>query len=1336
MISAKLTPFVILILAAYAQSIVKDGQSTKIYRNDALSSIKNETKNQTTRSQTHFQPNGKYSSRIAGNRYGSNGYVFGIRTFPFGRANETANIAKTKGKVSPSTEKVLDFRIAHSENEIKGSVINSEDDDDDDDEQNFYEEDMIKASAGGGKQKKEADDDEEKTLSQQVADGKYGLIQNELFANGSKRPGILSYRSNKEVPKDTKENLGGLEKDEIWLAEDHILVLRGGNYQNSKKNDTPSSSVWPPIDNFLAPNRQVKIPKNPEIPPPFPVQLTENGPIEFIKGQNNPSFLPPIIPPPIPPFVQDANKTFPFPFAVVPNPAEPVNKNKSLPFPVPPHLLPPFLSNLPPGATFVAPPENSTDIDEDDPSIYYPPKYDFIYPLDNTTAVPPGPLVPGIILPPPPDFFSLLENDTNVSTENYNETDDSINSITPTPFIGPKYLPALRKPSRTRIPGHIKRPTKPILNKTDSTYDEAPIKPDKPGVTYVYPEKFNKKTTTTTTTTTTVVPTYNSFRTSNKVPSSKYPGSFNSPIFVPNNPNRSQYHPLPTTSPKPNHITLPPTTKSLPKQILIITTPETVSKDDIENIYKKSKPSDPHKFDHISPEIHPLRSLLKPNVTVSYNGKYGHLPPPTNFQQSIPETDVKIIRGHYVTQPPLTKASKVPSTDVNSITVTPIPVVKKVRIQPEVKPEIKPPALNAPPKATLYFYEETTTEEPSVGQVPDKPIQPIKASVIQHIKPETKPVTPYYYSSQSTSKTPIRQFLEETFHSSNVLTRKPQIAQVNNAEIITHNGYSDIPKMKHLNYGTHVSSPRPNVKYHYVTDGNTVVIPTPKIKDLEIKNSGSSGLQTIHLQPISVRPAPKPIVVEPYIEHSPKPETHSQPPLPHIVTANPVDYNTAEGPFIPSDYYATSRPEHIHFTSQEQTLVDDITKNYFTIFGQKINSPSTTPLVPIKPVPPRPKIKPAQESGLSYISEDGHNFKIQQVHETNTRKPAVPSSPYYARENSKPNSSPRPPSNFEKYLKELTGEDQRDYIVSGVFPVKIKKGKGFLPDGIPSHIFPQHSIIFENHPVITRPKVQFPPNLSTTLRPLVDVEIKPQYIQHISSTAKPYDVYQHVQPQSVQINPNLQQYLQEISSLPSPTTKRPVKVKNPNLDFYQNTPSPIPYPPSEIRQKPISLADDIMVNYKPPRPGAESGAEIVRIPDSYDNIKIVDSPDLSRKPNLPYPTSKPVEFDVGKVFFQNMPKPEFYSQPHQNGGNAFVSYNLPGNGGHFYFLTPQLLNKGSEQGDRAREKGFKRVNRSQDRSIPKVPGAELPGDYSSQIDQTANNGYSNSDYLRRRRKKP
>lgn len=207
------------------------------------------------------------------------------------------------------------------------------------------------------------EDEETKSLSQQVKDGKYGLIQ-ELFSAQPSRPGILSYAPNREVPRDSEKNLGGLKPDEIWLSEGHMLVLSGFN-----KDD---EDEWEPIDDYQAPPRQVKLPSNPSVPPPFPVQLHDGGPTGFVSSKNG--FNP-------------ALQQF----------RPPGNLRQGNGAPAPPFPLPnqPFL-----------PPSSNASLDEDDPSIYYPPPYDFSFPSESTTRLPPGPLVPGIVLPPPPSFFA------------------------------------------------------------------------------------------------------------------------------------------------------------------------------------------------------------------------------------------------------------------------------------------------------------------------------------------------------------------------------------------------------------------------------------------------------------------------------------------------------------------------------------------------------------------------------------------------------------------------------------------------------------------------------------------------------------------------------------------------------------------------------------------------------------------------------------------------------------------------------------------------------------------------------------------------------------------
>lgn len=265
-------------------------------------------------------------------------------------------------------------------------------------------------------------DESKKTLSDQIAEGKYGLIEKELFGKTPKAPGIISYKTNPETPNDNEKTLGGLSKDEIWLAEDHLLILKGGIANDKKNNENEHD--WSPIDDYEAPKRPVKIPLNPRVPPPFPVQFSDNGPLQFI-GANQFSLFNPYtnetglfqnvdghIAPYVPSSSGDHKKNSPTGLGAVKN----STKNSVHEVVSPPpwlfnsnpqdDLLKHFPFNLPLPDQLL---NRTEDFDEDDPSLFYPPPYSFVYKSNYTNLAPVGPLVPGIILPPPPNFFSVYD---------------------------------------------------------------------------------------------------------------------------------------------------------------------------------------------------------------------------------------------------------------------------------------------------------------------------------------------------------------------------------------------------------------------------------------------------------------------------------------------------------------------------------------------------------------------------------------------------------------------------------------------------------------------------------------------------------------------------------------------------------------------------------------------------------------------------------------------------------------------------------------------------------------------------------------------------------------
>uniref|UniRef100_A0A8D8QC72 Uncharacterized protein n=1 Tax=Cacopsylla melanoneura TaxID=428564 RepID=A0A8D8QC72_9HEMI len=782
------------------------------------------------------------------------------------------------------------------------------------------EEERLKAESAGegngdvkGGKSAEEDDEDKKTLAQQVAEGKYGLIHTELFQTPPKRPGILTYKINPEVPKDNVNNFGGLNAEEIWLAENHLLVLAGGGYTQKK------SKNWPPIDDYSAPRRQVKIPPNPKVPPPFPIQLTENGPIELIRGLNG-SLPRPI--PFFPPSAGELNATGVFPFFPPPPPGFALGNftpggiggpPPGFPFPLPlPNgsipELPPFPPGLPP-----FPPANWTDlIDEDDPSIYYPPPYDFFFPKDNSSYVPAGPLVPGIVLPPPPDFFAPYDNATKptktkltkpvIKKVKYQPPKQFFDVVTKLPDISDNSLNTMSNP-------YYPRPT------------TEPTRPNKPSVQVI----------------------------------KEYPATdeITNEVTPSHGDNKDDWVPIP--APRPYYITGP--AKPLKENVLVImSTPK--------------QEADTQGYDY---EV-PVKPLKLPDRTVKY--------PKDN---SIPDFYNGNNDNHVYPDEPLPKEYR------------PISRKPKTKTKSTVAPAH---AFHAPVRTggkslqtTYYFYEDPHSEE-NIGLTPPKPNQferpqrpsppsipppkptaPIEYYVPKepvHIKPRPLPVMNVF--------NPLPPMSLDTYELRNPTTsttQRPSLLDYFYFNGDKNGGYNFMIPGSNAQLSPKSTS-RPIFEYSYTAPGYKDETKKSNAMDFYF-NSYPSTMTTskptdflyTYDEPHSTTPAPQMPLSRPenneIFSSTPRPSTTTSPPqvladydVPTTTPRGQDRYNyqrtSTQKPWRDisgrrpvNHLFTTPHPFYAFFTHHDESLVDDITKKYFTLFGQKIRRPeggleTTTPL--------------------------------------------------------------------------------------------------------------------------------------------------------------------------------------------------------------------------------------------------------------------------------------------------------------------------------------------------------------------------------------------------------
>ncbi len=720
---------------------------------------------------------------------------------------------------------------------------------------------LVLSNSGGDNDVKDkggasATDDDQKTLSQQVADGKYGLIQDEIFTIKPERQGIISYDVNPEVPKDNINNLGGLEPDDIWLAENHLLVLAGGGLNEMQ-------TQWRPIDNYVAPNRPVQLPLNPKVPPPFPVQLSENGPIEYLKSSRPQSPYMPFFNPLL--MQHNFSKGYGSPqYGKIPyggtipplkSPLKP-----SLPYDPNAPLPPPIYVKPPPGSEFIPPYLNTniTEADEDDPSLYYPPPYDFYYPKDNTSRVPPGPLVPGIVLPPPPNFFTLISNQTKSK-----ET---------------KPLPVDQKPPK---PGY------------------------KTGKQLHYPLGEDARK-----------------------PSTKYP--LEPPTFI-------------TYDDIINEVTYPDTNDDK-----ITYADVKVNKVSTEDVSEDWIPIPAPKPFYITGEKKPIKSTLlvmmeKPDLPgYNYEKPKTSLKPPKKPSLKylhFPDTPI----GQLGTTTPIAPQLVSPKSSTHNDVYTTTPI-----------PAYQPPQQTI--KATYYFYEEPRFTDVEPARSHFSTSSPLPATSILEFNDYIPSKQPALNISSDKKRKPI----------------KPMIPIYYLAEL---ENLVDLVKPMNLPYPTPAPQP-PKTEYYTSTAKPTYTInkpnyerPTSKpIFEYNYVASDYNSDQNQHSTPSPINydhPAHYPIDYHPFYNSASYQLFNpvAQYDKPAHTTVNPIlylhnhypqngPYGAFDRPWVPNVNlynhipYPTENPYYAFFTKEEEDLIDDNTKKYFTIFGQKIkqNVEATTPL--------------------------------------------------------------------------------------------------------------------------------------------------------------------------------------------------------------------------------------------------------------------------------------------------------------------------------------------------------------------------------------------------------
>lgn len=1054
---------------------------------------------------------------------------------------------------------------------------------------------------GGGGKGENSDDDDQKTLSQQVIDGKYGLIQNEIFTMKPERSGIISYDVNPEVPKDNINNLGGLEPDDIWLAENHLLVLAGGGL-NSMQNQ------WRPIDNYIAPQRLVQLPLNPKVPPPFPVQLTEDGPIEYIKSKNQPEnqFVPLFNP--LLSQYQNINKSqgyrpslygkLPYDSAAEISPLRPQLKPPLFGLNINAPIHAPIYVKPPPGADFIPPylrmGNQSEILDEDDPSLYYPPPYDFYYPKDNTSKIPPGPLVPGIVLPPPPNFFSLMINNTK-----------SRQILKPTDYKSNQNHKTGKQLQYSNNDDENKKFTtnKPLNPTTFITFND--IIND-----VTYPDTNDDKIT------------YADVKV-NKVSTEEIEEDW-----------------IPIPAPQPFYIT--GKQKPLKSTVLIMMdTPQSHG-------YNYDKPQNSFKISSKKPTVKYLQFVDKPDK---------QFPSTTPSAPQIISTKPPVQHESFTTTPispyqPLSNTIKatyyfyeepqfvdIDSTKSTYTTNSPLSATPVVEFNNYL--QSKP------------VFHKTKSKENDTREKKRRPITPMipiyYLAELENIVDLVKPMKLPYPSAVSTPK---NEFYTTTAKPSYTI-KKPNYERPTPKPIFEYNyiasSYNDAVNQ---NEEQHSTSQPTNYgdSARYPADYNTFYnIQSQPQYSQEIFDPIGQYNKPVH------HTTDMPILYLHDINHYPPQNVHSA-------------YESVDRPWIPNlnPYsqisYSTENPYYAFFTKEEEDLIDENTKKYFTIFGQKIkqNFETTSPFsvhTPASTTVNGWKTKyaysglPSQSSTSSYgpySSTKTHHKKPSNYAESNTNKPLS-----------------------------LEGDTLVNYVTPS--PTENPDAEYIVPK-VSKHIRP---IVVED----------LPTDVNERLKNIMNLQSK----QKISPNADAKLRY-------VLVN-------DEYDNRPYPQNL---------INTYNGKYTTEPYTASYSRHRentaPISLESDIRVNYQSTKLKKDPDAEYLTNSNEHHEEQYENSnKDQESRNTKPISLQNDILVNYKqKGRYTTNPDAEYIdssekTNPRRGSSSSnVISYKYPGvEHGHFYFLTPQethLTEIENERYDfqsdveRPSSSYFKRISRKQEQS--------------------------------------